>query len=167
MGAKRRALSSALKVYKVVYAHNKAEEYKKCKKFYYPLRLFNERSPHAPLLQSRLFTFIPNNLCFFLKMVLFSTNAGCEITCSGSQDGTICKNLLPLKMNLLFFFFFFNPFQACRGQCNKHYGNTLLHHKVHKVNVLTKRQSVTPVQIFTLLVFVHRPNLKSEIRGSF
>lgn len=39
-------------------------------------------------------------------MVLFSTNAGCEITCSGSQDGTICKNLLPLKMNLVFFFFF-------------------------------------------------------------
>lgn len=49
-------------------------------------------------------------------MVLFSTNAGCEITCSGSQDGTICKNVLPLKMNLVFVLFvFFQSFSGLQG----------------------------------------------------
>lgn len=97
------------------------------KKCYYPLRLFNERRSfaqsvcwcvHTTLLQSRLFTFMAEEFMLFL-MVLFSTNAGCEITCSGSRDGTICKNLLPLKM-IFCFGFFLSPCRACRGQRNKH-----------------------------------------------
>lgn len=102
------------------------------KKFYCPLCLFNERKsfaqsvcwcvPTRTLLQSRLFTFIAEEFVLFL-MVLFSTNAACEITCSGSQDGTICKNLLPLKIIVLVFFlyFFFKILFEPAGDSATHY----------------------------------------------